>query len=101
MCHVRTMNTCYVKLDTSVYHFEINAYLKRLVLWRHIKKLNSKWNMRADSGDSRFWKNLLDIGEGKYPEINNSPDIEIPLSLCQVVENTDTLIQTIYDDVRE
>ena len=57
--------------------------------------------MRAEWGDSEFCKILLDIGEGKYPEINSSYDIEIPAVLCQVVEETDTLIQSIHEDLRE
>ena len=56
--------------------------------------------MRVESGDSEFSKILLDIGEGKYPEINNSHDIEIPAVLCQVVDDTDTLIQSVYEDLR-
>ena len=55
--------------------------------------------MRAESGDSEFRKILLDFGEGKYPKINNSHDVEIPADLCQIVEDTDTLIQTIYEDL--
>ena len=55
----------------------------------------------AESGDSEFCKILLDIGEGKYPEINNSYDMKIPVAVCQVNESTDTLIQSIYIDLRE
>ena len=57
--------------------------------------------MKAESGDLEFCKILLDIGEGKYPKIYNSQDTEIPTALSQVVEDTDTLIQSIYEDVYE
>ena len=57
--------------------------------------------MKAESGDSEFCKILLDIREEKHPKINNIHDIEIPAVLCQIVEDTDTLIQRIYEDLRE
>lgn len=78
---------------------EINACLKRSVLWRHCKKLHLKQNMRAHSADSEFSKILLDVGEGKCPEVNSNHDIELPTSLCQVVADTETLIHSIYDDI--
>ena len=53
--------------------------------------------MTTESKDSEFCKIFLDIGQGKYPEINNNHAIEIPAALCQVVEDTDTLIQYIYE----
>ena len=54
--------------------------------------------MRAESEDSELYKILQDIGEGKYPEIYNSQGVEIPLALWQVVEDTDTSFQSIYED---
>ena len=57
--------------------------------------------MRVESGDSELSKILLDIGEGKYPEINNSHDIQFSAAPCQVVKDTDTLIQNIYEDLHE
>ncbi|CAK1594996.1 unnamed protein product [Parnassius mnemosyne] len=78
---------------------EINASLKRSVLWRHCKKLNLKENMRSHSADSEFSKILLDVGEGKCPEVNDNHDIELPTGLCQVVADTETLIHSTYDDV--
>ncbi|GFY22043.1 ATP-dependent DNA helicase [Trichonephila clavipes] len=80
---------------------EINACLKRLVLWRYCKKLHLKENMRAHSADSEFSKILLDVGEGKCPEVNSTHDIELPTGLCQVVADTETLIHSIYDDVHD
>ncbi|GFU04677.1 ATP-dependent DNA helicase [Trichonephila clavipes] len=80
---------------------EINACLKRSVLWRYCKKLHLKENMRAHSADSEFSKILLDVGEGKCSEVNSIHDIELPTSLCQVVADTVTLILSIYDDVHD
>ena len=57
--------------------------------------------MRAESTDSEFCKILLDIGEGKYLEINNNHGTEISAVLCQVVEDTDSLIQIIYENLPE
>lgn len=53
--------------------------------------------MRAYSADSEFSKILLDVGEGKCPEVNSNHDLELPTSLCQVVADTETLIHSIYD----
>ncbi|XP_069965797.1 uncharacterized protein [Bactrocera oleae] len=78
---------------------EVNACLKRSVLWNNIEKLHLKENMRAQSSGAEFCKILLDIGEGKYPEINSNHDIEIPSALCHVVADTQTLISDIYDDI--
>ena len=61
--------------------------------------------MRANSRDSEFCKILLDIWEENpeinniYLEINNSHDIEILAALCQVDEDTDTFIRSIYEDM--
>ncbi|GFS77088.1 ATP-dependent DNA helicase [Trichonephila clavipes] len=54
--------------------------------------------MRAHSFDSEFSK-ILDVEEGKCPEVNSTHDLELPTSLCQVVVDTETLIHNIYDDV--
>ncbi|GFY59587.1 hypothetical protein TNIN_245141 [Trichonephila inaurata madagascariensis] len=53
--------------------------------------------MRAHSADSEFSKILLDVGEGKCPEVNSTPDIELPTGLRQVVVDTETLVRGIYD----
>ena len=65
------------------------------------KKFHLKQNIRSETGDSEFSKFLLDIWEGIYPEINNSHDIEIPSPFHQVVKDTDTLVQSIYEDMCE
>ncbi|GFT18620.1 ATP-dependent DNA helicase [Trichonephila clavipes] len=57
--------------------------------------------MRAHSADSEFSKILLDVGEGKCPEVNSTHDIELTTGLCQVVVDTETLIHSIYDDVHD
>ncbi|GFS55860.1 ATP-dependent DNA helicase [Trichonephila clavipes] len=57
--------------------------------------------MRAHSADSEFSKILLDVGEGKCPEVNSTHDIELPTGLCQVVADIETLIHSIYDDVHD
>ncbi|GFU44110.1 ATP-dependent DNA helicase [Trichonephila clavipes] len=80
---------------------EINACLKRSVLWRYCKKLNLKENRRAHSADSEFSKILLDVGEGKCPEVNSTHDIELPTNICQVVVDTESSLHSIYDDVHD
>ncbi|GFT97375.1 ATP-dependent DNA helicase [Trichonephila clavipes] len=46
-------------------------------------------------------KILLDVGEGKCPEVNSIHDFELPTSLCQVVVDAETLIDSIYYDVHD
>ncbi|KAJ8892620.1 hypothetical protein PR048_005201 [Dryococelus australis] len=60
---------------------EINACIKRSVLWRHIDKLYMTENMRAQSGTSEFCRILL----------------ELPNPLCQVVIEIEELIREIYE----
>ncbi|GFV13241.1 ATP-dependent DNA helicase [Trichonephila clavipes] len=57
--------------------------------------------MRARSADSEFTEILLDVGEGKCPEVNSTPVIELPTGFCQVLAGTETLIHIIYDAVHD
>ncbi|GFY45907.1 ATP-dependent DNA helicase [Trichonephila inaurata madagascariensis] len=57
--------------------------------------------MRAHSADSELDKILLDVREEKCPEVNSTPDVELPTGLCQVVVDTETLLLSIYDDVHD
>lgn len=70
---------------------EINLDNILLIQW-------PKW-IRKDSADSEFSKIILDLGDGKCPETNSNHNIELPISLCQAVADTETLIQSIYDDI--
>ncbi|GFY37783.1 ATP-dependent DNA helicase [Trichonephila inaurata madagascariensis] len=47
--------------------------------------------MRAHSADLEFNKILLDVGKGKYPEVNSTHDTGLVTGLCQVVADTETL----------
>ncbi|GBP16954.1 hypothetical protein EVAR_101972_1 [Eumeta japonica] len=53
----------------------------------------------SSPSNSEFIKILLDVGEGKYPEVNSTHDIELPTGLCQVVADTEILIHSFYDDI--
>ncbi|GFW53325.1 ATP-dependent DNA helicase [Trichonephila clavipes] len=55
----------------------------------------TKENMRPHSADSEFSKILFDVGVGKCPEVNSTPDIELPTGLCQVVVEIETLVRSI------
>ncbi|GFU53894.1 ATP-dependent DNA helicase [Trichonephila clavipes] len=57
--------------------------------------------MRAHSAHSEFSKIVLDVGEGKCPEVNSNHIIELPTGLCQVAADNETLIHSIYDDVHD
>ncbi|GFY07072.1 ATP-dependent DNA helicase [Trichonephila clavipes] len=81
---------------------EINACLKRSILWRCCKK--TPFKRKHESTFSRFREFstiLLDVGDGKCPEVNSTHDIELPTALCQVVADTETLIHSIYDYVHD
>ncbi|GFT67745.1 ATP-dependent DNA helicase [Trichonephila clavipes] len=67
---------------------EINTCLKHSVLCRHCRKFHLKENMREHSADSDFSKILLDVGEGKRPEVTSTPDIELPTGLFQIGAGT-------------
>lgn len=62
---------------------EINACLKSSYLWKNIKKLQLKTNMRVHLMEDRiaenFSKQLLDLGNGKFT--NESNEIELSLKI--------------------
>lgn len=51
--------------------------------------------MRAQS---KFYKVLLDIGEGKYLPINNNRDIKISSTVCHDSVDSKSLISKVNDD---
>ncbi|GFX33217.1 ATP-dependent DNA helicase [Trichonephila clavipes] len=80
------------------------------VVWDECTKANKiNFNRSREQNNARpkrrahseFRKILLDVGEGKCPEVNSTHDIELPTGLCQVVADTETLINSIYDDVHD
>ncbi|GBP30722.1 hypothetical protein EVAR_75946_1 [Eumeta japonica] len=75
---------------------EINACLKKCVIWEQVKIIKLTTNMRAQiSGDKNaqeFSEKLLEIGERMYRIDENTGQITLTNELCNVVETTEQLI---------
>lgn len=82
---------------------EVNACLKRSVLWPEVIKLRLTQNMRVRLGGNlnaqEFAKVLLEIGEGRLPETNGM--VQLPHNLCQFVSSIEELIHSVYGDLRQ
>lgn len=76
-------------IPTSTPADELNASLKASHLWRHVRKLTLKTNMRIhsqrDASAATFSKRLLNIGEGKVPVDATTKRISFPLNFCVLV----------------
>ncbi|CAG9839462.1 unnamed protein product [Diabrotica balteata] len=82
---------------------ELNTCLKSSNLWKHVKVLHLSKNMRVElqnnqSGD-RFSKQLIDIGNGKFPIDTLTGCINFPQSFCQLTRSKDELSQKVFLDV--
>jgi ATP-dependent DNA helicase PIF1 len=88
----------------------VGSCLKRSILWRHVKIMKLKINMRLlrnandpDAFEQReFSEWLLKVGEGRIPIINNglnSNSIYIPDDLILPSQNINDLIHFIYPDL--
>lgn len=80
---------------------ELNACLKRSVLWPEIQKLRLTQNMRVQLGgysnSSEFSDMLLEIGEGRSRETNGL--VQLLQSLCQIVPSVETLINSVCGEI--
>ncbi|XP_050063339.1 ATP-dependent DNA helicase PIF1-like [Aphis gossypii] len=84
---------------------ELNACLKSFSLWKHVKVLHLSKNMRVelqnDQSGNIFSKQLIDIGNGKFPIDMLTGCINFPLSFCQLTRSKDELIQKVFPDVSQ
>ncbi|XP_050057386.1 ATP-dependent DNA helicase pif1-like [Aphis gossypii] len=84
---------------------ELNACLKSSSLWKHVKVLHLSKNMRVelqnDQSGNIFSKQLIDIGNGKFPIDMLTGCINFPLSFCQLTRSKDELIQKVFPDVSQ
>ncbi|UYV62971.1 hypothetical protein LAZ67_2002684, partial [Cordylochernes scorpioides] len=84
---------------------EINACLKASVLWKHIKNITLRTNLRVqvlgEHSAQNFARKLLQIGEGTFP--NGSPmcDVSFPLDFGNIVSSVGELIYKVFPNIAE
>ncbi|XP_071642994.1 ATP-dependent DNA helicase PIF6-like [Temnothorax longispinosus] len=82
---------------------EINACLKSSVLWRHVKKLTLKINMRVqlqnDASAEGFAKQLLDIGNGKIEIDRSTQCITLSTNFCKMTSTKEELILKVFPNI--
>lgn len=81
---------------------EISACLKQSQLWRNVRRLNLRTNMRVhlrgEAGAEEFSRQLLSIGDGTFPTVAPST-IKLPASLCCSVSSDIQLIERVFPDI--
>lgn len=84
---------------------ELNACLKSSNLWKHVKVLHLSKNMRVmlqnDQSGDIFSKQLIDIGNGKFPIDVLTGCITFPNSFCQLTQSKAELIQKVFPNVAQ
>ncbi|UYV71023.1 hypothetical protein LAZ67_8001450 [Cordylochernes scorpioides] len=84
---------------------EINACLKASVLWKHIKNITLRTNLRVqvlgEHSAQNFARKLLQIGEGTFP--NGSPmcDVSFPLDFGNIVSSVGEFINKVFPNIAE
>ncbi|GBP17278.1 hypothetical protein EVAR_17768_1 [Eumeta japonica] len=83
--------------------FLINLLLAKIRAEKKIVIAVASSGMAANSlpGGKRHIRSkfFLMLERGKCPEVNSTHDMEVPTGLCQVVEDAEILIHSIYDDI--
>ncbi|XP_003741317.1 ATP-dependent DNA helicase PIF6-like [Galendromus occidentalis] len=84
---------------------EIGACLKASRLWRHVKKLYLKINMRVlrdnDTSADTFANQLLDIGCGKMQANGDTQTVTLPTNFCTLTASKEELIQNVFPNITE
>lgn len=84
---------------------ELNACLKSSNLWKHVKVLHLSKNMRVmlqnDQYGEIFSKQLIDIGNGKFPIDVLTGCITFSESFCQLTQSKAELIQKVFPNVAQ
>lgn len=80
---------------------EVNACLKRSVLWPSVQKLRLTENMRVQGGShaQEFARLLLKVGEGLLEEVDGQ--VRLPDTLCRIVPSLEDLIRSVYGDLSQ
>ena len=84
---------------------ELNACLKSSALWRHVRKMNLKTNMRVhlrgETSAEQFAQQLLLLGNGEFPVDPTTGLISFPSNFCNMVSSLDELITKVFPDIHE
>lgn len=84
---------------------ELNACLKTSFLWKYVKPMFLKTNMRTflqDNEMSRLYAtNLLKIGNGSISTDVISNEIQFPENFCQYTNSISELICKVYPNIKE
>lgn len=84
---------------------EINACLKSSYLWKYVKSIQLKTNMRVqllkDSSATIFAKQLLDLGEGKHQNDKITNEIQFPQNFCQKCTSPKQLIEKVFPNITQ
>lgn len=79
---------------------ELNACLKRSILWRSVQKFHLSTNMRVhlrgEVGSEAFSQKLLSIGDGVIPSDPRNYIIKLPRDFCSFVSTRDELIDRVF-----
>jgi hypothetical protein len=82
---------------------ELKACLKASYLWRHVRKLELKTNMRVhlqgDVSAGRFAQQLLTLGNGKVPVDSTSGLISISNNFCNIMDSIEVLKTSVFPNI--
>ena len=82
---------------------ELNACLKASYLWQYVQKFTLTTNMRVhlqqDASSVIFLKQLLDLGNGKFPIDAATKCISFPSNFCTIVPSIEQLIQNVSPQI--
>lgn len=83
---------------------ELKACLKASYLWRHVRKLELKTNMRVhlqgDKSAGCFAEQLLTLGDSKLPADPTTGLISIPNNFCNIVDSVEVLKTSVFPNIR-
>ena len=83
---------------------ELKACLKSSYLWRHVKTLKLKTNMRVhlqgDASADHFAEQLLAMGNGEILADPNSGLINISGNFCNVVQSVEVLMNSVFPNIQ-
>lgn len=82
---------------------ELNACLKASPFWRNVQKITLTTNMRVhllqDASAQTFAKQLLDIGDGKFPNDPVTKEISFPSNFCQIQSSIEDLEKNVFPNI--